>query len=112
MKNNPEENNDLLDKSLREWRVSAPLRPRFHGQVWARIADAAEKEKTTLWAVFQDWLQLAFSRPSVALAYALVLLFLGSGTGYWQARQKSALIEHALGWRYVQSVDPYQETGR
>ncbi len=111
MKNNPEEEDDLLSQSLREWRVSAPLPQRFQGQVWARIAHAAEKEKTSPWALFQDWFQLTFSRPAVALAYALVLFLLGSGAGYWQARAKSALIQHSLGSRYVQSVDPYQKTG-
>jgi hypothetical protein len=112
MKNNPEENNDLLDRSMREWRVNAPLPPWFQGQVWRRIADAAEGEKARLWAVLQDWFQFAFSRPAVALAYVLVLLFIGSGAGYWQAREKSARIDHSLGSRYVRSVDPYQETGK
>jgi hypothetical protein len=30
--------------------------------------------------------------------------------GYWQAREKSAMIEQSLGSRYVHSVDPYQKT--
>lgn len=112
MKENPEENNDLLDRSLREWRVNAPLPPWFQAQVWRRIADAAEEEKANLWTVLQNWFQLAFSRPAIALAYLLVLVFLGSGAGYWQAREKSAWIDHSLGSRYVQSVDPYQKPGK
>ena len=110
MKTNPNENNELLDRSLREWRVNPPLPPGFQAQVWQRIADAAEK-KINFWALCREWFELAFSRPAVNLAYALVLLFLGSGAGYWQAREKTALIDHSLGSRYVQSVDPYQKNG-
>jgi len=112
MKINPEENQDPLARSLREWCVSAPLPLRFQEKVWRRVADAAREDKAAgWWTVLQNWFQLTFSRPAIAVAYALLLLFLGSGAGYWQARQKSALIEQTLGTRYVQSVDPYLKTG-
>jgi hypothetical protein len=112
MKTNLRPEEGPLDSSLREWRINTPLPPRFQEAVWRRIADAAPgNETTTLWAVFQNWFQAAFSRPAVAVAYALVLLCLGSGTGYWRAREKTARIESTLGSRYVQSVDPYQKTG-
>ena len=110
MKTNPEQNDESLTRSLREWQVSTPLPPRFQERVWQRIADEAASETTTLWAFFQSWLQHAFARPTVAVAYALVLLLLGSSTGYWQAQKKSALIEQSLGSGYIQSVDPYRKT--
>src|SRR5689334_16754649 len=97
MKLNPEAHEDTLDRSLRGWRVAAPLPPQFEEQVWRRIARAAADEKTTAWALFQNWFQLAFARPAFAVAYALALLFLGSGTGYWRAHEKSTLLEHSLG---------------
>jgi len=34
---------------------------------------------------------------------------LRSGTGWWQAREKSAHIQSELGSRYVQSLDPYRK---
>ncbi len=112
MKNNPEENKDLLDRSLREWQVNdAPAAPVSGTGLGAHRRCRGGAKKPPFGQSSEDWFQLAFSRPAVALAYALVLLFSGSGTGYWQAREKSALIEHSLGSRYVQSVDPYQKTG-
>ncbi len=112
MKANPGQNEDPLKQSLQTWQVKAPLPPRFNEQVWRRIADAdAENTSTTLWSVFRNWCQLAFARPAVAAACAVVLLFIGSGTGYLQARHKSAVIENSLSESYVRSIDPYQKTG-
>jgi len=107
MKTNP--NKDPLDGALAEWRVREPLPPRFQEQVWRRIADAGAEGTTTRWTIFENWLRLAFARPAVALACAAVLLALGSGTGWWQAHEKSARIQSELGSRYVQSLDPYQK---
>jgi hypothetical protein len=107
MKMNP--NNDPLDTALASWRVTAPLPPRFQEQVWRKIADAGAESAATPWAIFRGWLRLAFARPAVALACAAMLLALGSGTGWWQARQDSARVQNELGARYVQSLDPYQK---
>ena len=107
---NPNENDETLGRTLQEWRVNAPLPPRFQAQVWQRIADATQ-EKINPWALFRQWFETVFSRPAIGLAYALVLLFLGSGAGFWQAHQKTASIEQSLSSRYVQSLDPYQKTG-
>jgi len=112
MKINPGQNEVPLERPLRAWQLNTPLPPRFQEQVWRRIADAdAKNTTTTLWSVFRNWCQLAFARPAIAVAYAVVLLFIGSGTGYWQARHKSVVIENSLSERYVQSLDPYQKTG-
>jgi hypothetical protein len=111
MKMNSGQHEDPLDQPLRAWQVNTPLPPHFQEQAWRRIADMAAEDTTTLWSVFRNWCQLAFARPAVAVAYAVVLLFIGSSTGYLQAHRKSAQIENSLGERYVQSVDPYQKTG-
>ena len=39
----------------------------------------------------------------------MVLLFVGAGTGIWQARSQSSRSQDELGKRYVQTVDPYQK---
>ena len=106
---NPNPNQDPLDAALAAWRVREPLPLRFQEQVWRRIADAGAESTATRWDIFRGWLRLAFARPAVALACAAVLLALGSGTGWWQARQKSARVDNELGARYVQSLDPYQK---
>jgi len=112
MKINPGQNEVPLERPLRAWQLNTPLPPRFQEQVWRRIADAdAKNTTTTLWSVFRNWCQLAFARPAIAVAYAAVLLFIGSSTGYLQARHKSVVIENSLSERYVQSLDPYQKTG-
>ena len=109
MKKNPEPARDPLDKALAEWRARAPLPPRFQDQVWRRIADAGAEVQMTRWAIFQNWLQAALAQPAMATACVALLLALGSGTGWWQAHQKTARVESELGSRYVQSLDPYQK---
>jgi hypothetical protein len=109
MKNESEQNQDPLDGALAEWRVRAPLPPRFQEQVWRRIAGEGAEARTTWWKALRDWLQPVLARPAFAIACVTLLLALGSGTGWWQARQKSARLENDLGARYVQSLDPYQK---
>ena len=108
MKDETNLNPDPLGKALKSWEVKSPLPPRFQETVWRRISDETATPNTTLWAQFQGWFQVAFSRPAVAVAYAVVLLAIGSGTGWFEARQKSAQLDSALGTRYIQSLDPYQ----
>ena len=107
MNTNPKK--DPLDAALADWRVREPLPPRFQEQVWRRIADAGAEARMTPWTAFENWLRLAFARPAIALACGVVLLGVGSGTGWWQAREKSAHIQSELGSRYVQSLDPYRK---
>ena len=64
---------------------------------------------TTLWSAFAAWLSSVLPRPAVATVYVMVLLFVGAGTGIWQARSQSSRSQDELGTRYVQTVDPYQK---
>lgn len=110
------DNPEPLRKALREWRVTAPLPPRFQERVWQKIqqtgASGTPAETPTVWALFQAWLEAALPRPAVATAYLGVLLLAGVAAGRWQARQTTARLESELGARYVQSVDPYQRPSR
>src|SRR5437867_170579 len=105
----PIANNDLLSRTLREWRVCAPLPPRFHEEVWGRIARAeAERRSRSIGQIFAQWVETTFSRPAVAASYVGLLLFVGLSTGYWQAQGKSAQAESQGRMLYVQSVDPFE----
>ena len=106
------ENPEPLRKLMREWRVTEPLPPRFQEGVWQKIQQAessASPATTTLWSAFAVWLSSVLPRPAVATVYVMVLLFVGAGTGIWQARSQTARSHDELGTRYVQTVDPYQK---
>lgn len=107
----PSENHQPLRKLMREWTVTTPLPPRFQEGVWARIerAEAAVLTKVTLWSAFMASLAAALPRPAVAVAYVMMLFFVGVATGVWQVRNQTARLDGELGTRYVQSVDPYQK---
>ncbi len=94
------ENPEPLRNLMREWRVTEPLPPRFQENVWRKIQQAefsaSAVATTTLWS-------------AVATAYVLLLLFVGAGTGVWQARSQASRARDELGSRYVQAVDPYQK---
>jgi hypothetical protein len=110
------ENPEPLRRTLREWRVTEPLPPRFQEGVWRKIqqaeAGAAPATATAGWTLFKAWLAAAVPRPAVAVAYLSVLLVAGMAAGYRQARQVTAHLDNELGSRYVQSVDPYQKPSR
>ena len=97
-----------LSKILRDWKVSAPLPPRFQEQVWHRIARSEAESSLPFWSGFLNWLEMALPRRAVAASYLSVLLFAGVATGYWHGQEKAAYVQNELGSRYVQSVDPYQ----
>ena len=94
---------------MQEWKVTALLPPRFNEAVWRRIEQAEVNKKLSLWSLMTDWLAALLPRPAVAVSYVTVLLALGIAAGYWQARTHTARLDHELGSRYVQSVDPYQK---
>lgn len=102
-----------LQKVMREWRVNEPLPPRFQDGVWRKIqqveSSASAVATTTLWSAFTTWLASVLPRPAVATVYVLLLLFVGAGTGVWQARSQVSRAHDELGSRYVQAVDPYQK---
>jgi hypothetical protein len=106
--NQEAENAEPLREILCSWTVETALPPRFHEQVWQRIARSEAHQQGGAWDVFVSWLQLLLGRPKVALSYVTVLLALGAATGSWMAQVESSRADQALGTRYVQSVDPYQ----
>jgi hypothetical protein len=107
---NPERLTDeALSTLLREWKVEAPLPPGFQEQVWRTIDRGEARE--SLWALTLRRLTEALARPSLATSYVTVLLLIGLGAGYWQARSANAQAEESLSARYVQMIDPYQMPG-
>ncbi|MEK7686518.1 MAG: hypothetical protein AAB466_13965 [Verrucomicrobiota bacterium] len=104
----PGENDEPLRKLLRDWPVSAPLPPRFPEAVWLRIERAESQAPPAPWAELLAWIERAFARPSLAVAYVSLLLLAGLVAGSWQARLETVRVHDTLGQRYVQMVDPYQ----
>jgi hypothetical protein len=107
MKNkNSSENDQPLSELLHQWKVDAPLPPRFGESVWRQIARA--EVKASRWQIFTGWIEAAFRHPTLVTSYVTVLLFIGLTTGYWQAHDKTAHEQSQERISYVQSVDPYQ----
>ena|SRR5438067_1936596 len=104
----PDEPNEALSKVLRDWKVSAPLPPRFQEQVWQRIAGSEAPRKPNLWAELLNQLDRALPRRVLGASYLLVLLCAGVAAGYWRGQERAAQVRDEMGSRYVQSVDPYQ----
>jgi hypothetical protein len=105
--NKPPED-EPLDALLQEWKVKPPLPPRFNEQVWQRIERSEIAPAISLATAFANWIGISLSRPALAAAYAIVLLAIGSGLGWSQARQETMRVTSDLGARYAQAVDPYQ----
>ena len=84
------------------------LPPRFQERVWRRIETAEANAKLPFWHAITRWVETTFARPSLAVSYVAVLLFVGLTAGYLQAQDKSARAQAQLRTAYVQSVDPYQ----
>jgi hypothetical protein len=98
------------DKSLREllgqWKMTAPLPPRFQERVWRRIEQPRQRAGAReLW---WSWLERVFARKAVALAYISVLLLIGLAAGYVNGQAQEQRLNAQLAAKYVQSLDPYQ----
>ena len=106
--NHPSGNDEPLRELLAQWKVEESLPPRFQEQVWKRIEQAEARKPQSKLAALAHWIEATFRRPVLAFAYVAVLLFVGLGTGYWQAQGAMAQSQSELRARYVQSVDPYQ----
>jgi type VI protein secretion system component VasK len=104
---NPE-SDEKLSELLREWRPKMSLPPRFQERVWRRIERTEANAQLTFRQVVTHRVEAAFNRPSLAVSYVAVLLFVGLISGYWQAQGQSARAQAKLRTAYVQSVDPYQ----
>ena len=105
----PTDDFEPVRKLMQEWKVPALLPPRFNEGVWRRIEQSEVNTKRSFWPVITEWLAAVLPRPAVAVSYVTVLLALGIAAGYWQARTHAVHLDHELGSRYVQSVDPYQK---
>ena len=99
---------DSLNKALQSWKIKTTLPPRFQEQVWQRIAVAESKVKPAWWQTLLVKIERAFTRPTLAVSYVAVLLFVGLATGYEQADHKVSQAESNSRALYVKSVDPYQ----
>ncbi len=99
---------ESLRKVLGQWKIEQPLPPRFKEQVWRRIEQAANAP--TAWELWQRWLESVFAKRTVALAYVTVLLLAGLTAGYVQGQAHQQRWQAQLAARYVQSLDPYQNT--
>jgi hypothetical protein len=106
MKNDPP-NDPQLSRTLKAWKMSSSLPPRFQEEVWSRIRRA--EARPGFWDRVNNFLMVALPRPAVATAYVAVLIFAGLGTGWWQAREHTDRVEGDLAKRYVQAVDPYRK---
>lgn len=104
----PGKSDDALSKVLREWRVNAPLPPRFEQAVWQRIERMQAPALTSIWEFIADWIGTRLTRPVLATSYLAVLLAIGLTTGWTQGRQKAARLYDELGQRYLRTLDPYQ----
>lgn len=109
MKPNPEPD-PALDKALQQWRVVAPLPPRFQEQVWQRIAAAEQPASVPLWELLRRLIETNLPRPKFAYSYVAILVLLGVVSGAWTAQRQTSRLNAALGSRYVQSVDPYHHS--
>lgn len=106
--NHPSAGKDPLGNLLQEWRVEAELPPRFEEQVWRRIAVEETRAHESGWRQrFRNGLELLFARPAFASACVIALLMVGVTAGWFHGQRESARLDAKLGWRYVQSIDPY-----
>jgi hypothetical protein len=102
--------NPLEDKSLHkllgQWKMNAPLPPRFQEGVWRRI----EQPPPTagLRELWWSWLERVFARKPVALVYVSALLLLGLAAGYVNGQAHEQRLNAQLAAKYVQSLDPYE----
>ena len=93
---------------LREWKVEAPVPPRFKEGVWRRIEQAEKAAGPGLWARVEHVLEAVLPRPKFAFACVAVLLAVGVLGGTFAAQATTRRQNAELGLRYVQSLDPYQ----
>lgn len=84
------------------------LSPRFQQDVWRRIREADSAASVTLWNLFRQWVEVAFARPALAVAYVTVLITMGLALGFHQGQNHNSRLEAQLAASYVQSIDPYQ----
>lgn len=100
-------NDEALRALLQQWRVEAPLPPRFEEGVWRRVERARAH---ALDHPLRRWLEQVVvwvNRPAIATACAALLLVAGVAAGSWHARETTGRWDRQLAQRYVVSVNPY-----
>lgn len=95
-----------LSALLKTWMVDAPVPPRFQQNVWRRIE--SQETRGSWLNELRQLFERHLARPVLVGSYLLLLLGVGLGTGYVQARQANSHLRDTLQSRYMQSVDPYQ----
>jgi hypothetical protein len=105
------DNDQRLSDLLRDWQVTTKLPPRFQEQVWQRIErlDRRSEVLPQVRKLMAYWIGALLPRPAAAPCYVTILLVIGAGAGWFQARQGVTRVGDELGARYVHSVDPYQK---
>ena len=101
-----------LRQVLHQWKVDAPLPPRFQDQVWRRIERTEAEVQIPAWVLLWQRLSAALARPTLAVSYVTILLLTGLLAGYLQVRVTRAQADENMGARYVQLVDPFQNPHR
>jgi hypothetical protein len=102
----PIQRDENLRQVLHQWKVDAPLPPRFQEQVWRRIERSETQVQAPAWVRLWQQLSAALARPSLAVSYVTVLLLTGLLAGYWQVHVTRTQADENMGARYVQLVDP------
>lgn len=106
---NPENKEDELRKTLRQWRVTEPLPPRFQEQVWRSVEQAEASRNGFGFDDFRLLMERWLTKPALAYAYVAVLLTLGLMGGYLQTQKRQQQWNAELAARYIQNMDPYQK---
>ena len=90
-------NDDLLSRTLAEWRVSPPPDPLFRASVWARIESASRPS---------TWTKFARAHAALVSSLFAAALLLGGLTGRLQGRHEAAAVRNAIAAEYVHALDP------
>jgi hypothetical protein len=99
---------DALSKTLKEWRVDAPLPPAFAQSVWKRIDEQAHRANHSVFEVLRSWMDGIVRRPRLAATFLAAFLFVGGSIGWTQGHRDSVRLQDELADRYVRSLDPYR----
>jgi hypothetical protein len=103
----PAEQDPALSGLLRQWKVPSATTPGFEDNVWRRIAQTQQQPAISL-SLLRDWIAQTFARPSVAIAYAAILLVTGVSAGFWQGHQISTHGVERVSIRYVQMMNAFE----
>jgi hypothetical protein len=104
----PNKNDEALHQALQRWEVKPPLPPGFSNEVWRRIDRTQEPRSWAALAWLTNLFERTLIKPSVALAYLMTLLIVGSVIGWSRAQRDQGQTHEWLGQRYVRLIDPYQ----